>query len=61
MAGALEPRLVIRGDDDEPYLFGEFFVAAYQRGCRWTEGEVTQLLNDIKKILSLRVLLWLLH
>ena len=49
MTGELEPRLVIRGDDDEPFVSGEFFVAAYQRGYRWGQVEVTQLLNDIRK------------
>lgn len=49
MTGTLEPRLVIRGDDvDEPFLSGEFFIAAYQRGYRWGPTEVTQLLDDIK-------------
>lgn len=47
--GELEPRLIIRGDDNEPFLSGQFFIAAYQRGYRWGATEVTQLLDDIKK------------
>lgn len=38
----LEPRLV--GDLD-----GSFFIPAYQRGYRWGELEVTQLLDDIHR------------
>lgn len=49
MNGELEPRLIIRGDGDEPFVSGEFFIAAYQRGYRWGQTEVSQLLEDIKK------------
>lgn len=44
----LEPRLVIPGNEDQPFISGEFFVAAYQRGYRWGRHEVRQLLDDIK-------------
>ena len=44
----IEPRLVMKGDDDKPFIQGEFFVAAYQRGYRWGRDEVRQLLKDIK-------------
>ncbi|WP_083435459.1 DUF262 domain-containing protein [Pseudarthrobacter siccitolerans] len=44
----IEPRLVMKGDDDKPFIQGEFFVAAYQRGYRWGRHEVRQLLEDIK-------------
>lgn len=44
----IEPRLVMKGEDDKPYIQGEFFVAAYQRGYRWGRDEVRQLLEDIK-------------
>lgn len=44
----LEARLVMEGDDDKPFIEGEFFVAAYQRGYRWGREEVRQLLDDIK-------------
>lgn len=44
----IEPRLVMKGDDDKPFIQGEFFVAAYQRGYRWGRDEVRQLLTDIK-------------
>lgn len=30
-------------------IFGNFFVASYQRGYRWGEAEVTQLLDDIRE------------
>jgi hypothetical protein len=43
----LEPRLVMKGDPDKPFVSGEFFVAAYQRGYRWGRDEVRQLLDDI--------------
>ena len=29
-------------------ITGDFFVPAYQRGYRWTEQEVRQLLDDIR-------------
>lgn len=48
MEATLEPRLVMRGDPDAPYIEGDFFVAAYQRGYRWGREEVRQLLEDIK-------------
>ncbi|MBD5829923.1 GmrSD restriction endonuclease domain-containing protein [Janibacter melonis] len=48
MEATLEPRLVMRGEEDEPFVAGEFFVAAYQRGYRWGRAEVRQLLDDIK-------------
>lgn len=48
MEATLEPRLVMRGEEDEPFVAGEFFVAAYQRGYRWGRDEVRQLLEDIK-------------
>jgi len=38
----------MKGDDDKPFIEGEFFVAAYQRGYRWGHDEVRQLLDDIK-------------
>ena len=38
----------MKGDDDKPFIEGEFFVAAYQRGYRWGREEVRQLLDDIK-------------
>lgn len=44
----LEPCLVMKGDDDKPFVEGEFHVAAYQRGYRWGRDEVRQLLDDIK-------------
>jgi hypothetical protein len=44
----LEPRLVIPGNDGEPFISGDFLVAAYQRGYRWGRHEVRQLLDDIK-------------
>lgn len=48
MEATLEPRLVMRGEEGEPFVAGEFFVAAYQRGYRWGRDEVRQLLEDIK-------------
>lgn len=48
MEAVLEPRLVMKGDDDIPFVSGDFFVASYQRGFRWGEEQVTQLLNDIR-------------
>ncbi|MFW5473166.1 DUF262 domain-containing protein [Knoellia sp. CPCC 206450] len=44
----LEPRLVIPGNDGQPFISGDFLVAAYQRGYRWGRHEVRQLLDDIK-------------
>jgi hypothetical protein len=43
----LEPRLVMKGSQGKPFVSGEFFVAAYQRGYRWGRDEVRQLLDDI--------------
>lgn len=37
----------MRGAQGEPFVSGEFFVAAYQRGYRWGREEVRQLLDDI--------------
>ena len=48
MEAKLEPRLIIPGNEDRPYISGDFFVASYQRGYRWGRHEVTQLLEDIK-------------
>ena len=48
MEATLEPRLVIPGNDGEPFISGDFLVAAYQRGYRWGRHEVRQLLDDIK-------------
>jgi hypothetical protein len=48
MEATLEPRLIIPGNEDRPYISGDFFVASYQRGYRWGRHEVTQLLDDIK-------------
>lgn len=48
MEATLEPRLVMHGEPDKPYIEGEFFVADYQRGYRWGRVEVRQLLDDIK-------------
>lgn len=48
MEATLEPRLVMKGDPDKPFIEGDFFVAAYQRGYRWGREEVRQLLDDIK-------------
>lgn len=48
MEATLEPRLVMRGAGDKPYVEGEFFVASYQRGYRWGKDEVRQLLDDIR-------------
>lgn len=47
MEATLEPRLVIQGNEGKPFVSGEFFVAAYQRGYRWGRSEVRQLLDDI--------------
>lgn len=33
------------GEDD--FLNNHFFIPSYQRGYRWTNKEVTDLLNDI--------------
>jgi hypothetical protein len=44
----LEPKLVMKGEEGKPYVHGEFFVAAYQRGYRWGRHEVHQLLDDIR-------------
>ena len=38
----------MKGDGAKPFIQGEFFVAAYQRGYRWGRDEVRQLLEDIK-------------
>ncbi len=38
----------MKGNDDKPFVEGEFYVAAYQRGYRWGRDEVRQLLDDIK-------------
>lgn len=43
----LEPRLVMKGNEDKPFISGKFLVAAYQRGYRWGPEEVTQLLDDL--------------
>ena len=48
MEATLEPRLVMKGEDGKPFVSGEFFVAAYQRGFRWGRHEVRQLLDDIQ-------------
>lgn len=48
MEATLEPRLVMRGEPDKPFVEGEFLVAAYQRGYRWGREEVRRLLDDIK-------------
>lgn len=48
MVATLEPRLVIPGNDGEPFISGEFVIASYQRGYRWGQHEVRQLLDDIK-------------
>ena len=48
MEATLEPRLVMKGEEGKPFVSGEFFVAAYQRGYRWGRDEVRQLLDDIK-------------
>ena len=48
MEANLETRLVIPGNDGEPYISGDFLVASYQRGYRWGRHEVRQLLDDIK-------------
>ena len=48
MEATLEPRLVMKGEEGKPFVSGEFFVAAYQRGYRWGREEVRQLLDDIK-------------
>jgi Protein of unknown function DUF262/Protein of unknown function (DUF1524) len=48
MEATLEPRLVMKGEDGKPFVSGEFFVAAYQRGYRCGRNEVRQLLNDIQ-------------
>ena len=48
MEATLEPRLVMKGADGIPFVSGEFFVAAYQRGYRWGRDEVRQLLDDIR-------------
>lgn len=47
MEATLEPRLVVQGNEGKPFISGEFFVAAYQRGYRWGRDEVRQLLDDI--------------
>lgn len=48
MEATLEPRLVMKGEEGKPFVSGDFFVAAYQRGYRWGRDEVHQLLDDIK-------------
>lgn len=48
MESILEPRLVMKGEEGKPFVFGDFFVAAYQRGYRWGRDEVRKLLDDIK-------------
>ncbi len=48
MEATLEPRLVMKGGAGTPYIEGDFFVAAYQRGYRWGREEVRHLLEDIK-------------
>ncbi len=48
MEATLEPRLVMKGEEGKPFVSGEFFVAAYQRGFRWGRHEVRQLLDDIQ-------------
>lgn len=48
MEATLEPRLVMKGEEGTPYVEGEFFVASYQRGYRWSRQEVHQLLDDIR-------------
>ncbi|MGP6178446.1 DUF262 domain-containing protein [Microbacterium sp. A196] len=48
MEATLEPRLVMKGEPGKPFVEGEFFVAAYQRGYRWGRDEVRRLLDDIK-------------
>ena len=42
----------MKGEPGEPYIEGDFFVAAYQRGYRWGREEVRQLLDDIKANLT---------
>lgn len=49
MEAKLEPRLIVKGEAGVPYVQGEFFIASYQRGYRWGEFEVRQLLDDIKE------------
>ena len=48
MEATLEPRLVMKGEPGKPFVSGEFFVAAYQRGYRWGREEVHQLLDDVQ-------------
>jgi len=43
----LEPRLVMPGNEGEPFISGEFHVGTYQRGYRWGVNEVRTLLQDI--------------
>lgn len=38
----------MKGEEGKPFVSGDFFVAAYQRGYRWGRDEVRQLLDDIK-------------
>lgn len=38
----------MKGEEGKPFVFGDFFVAAYQRGYRWGRDEVRKLLDDIK-------------
>jgi uncharacterized protein with ParB-like and HNH nuclease domain len=40
------------GEDD--FLNNHFFIPSYQRGYRWTEREVTDLLNDIQEFYNKR-------
>lgn len=49
MEATLEPRLVMKGEQGKPFVEGEFFLAAYQRGYRWGRDEVRRLLDDIKE------------
>ena len=32
-----------------------FYIPAYQRGYRWTEQEVIDLLNDIKRSVDMKI------
>lgn len=41
--------ITLKAIGEEDFLENHFFIPSYQRGYRWTEKEVTDLLNDIQE------------
>lgn len=46
--------ITLKGIGEEDFLDNHFYIPFYQRGYRWTEREVTDLLNDIQEFQNKR-------